>query len=145
MSARVVGSTSSTRLRSTVTLGKPSFSTLHQERDATKQRLQERHREVGATDRPDDTRKAGTAPDVVHNRLLPAQVGDDGAVEQVTLPDPRGFAGTEKPTRDRVSNEKLCVVHRRGKSLAEENPRHLGASPRWGGTSDADGIWPRPA
>jgi hypothetical protein len=90
-----------------------------EKRDPPLQRLDEVHLEVGAPDSHHDTGQTGAASHVDDARAGWQQVGDDGTVEQVALPQPGHLAGADQTARQGVGGEQICEAASEIQSVSE--------------------------
>jgi hypothetical protein len=98
---------------------------LGEEGHAPGQGLQQRHRARRQRQRQRDAGQPGAAPDVDDAGAGHEQGGDDGAVQEVAVPEAVGLTGTEEPAFDTGPGEPACVPLGEGEEVAEEGAPYV--------------------
>ena len=114
---------SSARPRSTVDRQAQILDHLTQPVDATRERLDEYHREIRAGQGQRYPGQPGAGPDVHHPCAVREQLRDDRTVEDVPLPDPGRLAGPDQAPFDPGTDEMCRITPSERQPVAEDRPR----------------------
>ena len=100
-------------------------------RSSAGQRLDQGDAEIEPGDRQHDTGQTSTRAHVYHGTTCTDQIGEDGTVEQMPVPDPGGFPRADQPAHHAVGGEQLGVLlGERGRCRKRSEPPGAAARSR---------------